>query len=85
MTWNAKNAYINAYAIYGEVWRAKTPAAIIVNPGGRKTVRPTYVTRIEIDELMRPVIHTNCGFGLWGDRIFPDRTSAEKKIVEKEE
>lgn len=59
------------------------PVYIIVNPGGRKTVRPTYVTRIEIDELMRPVIHTNCGFGLWGDRIFPDRTSAERKIAEK--
>jgi hypothetical protein len=59
------------------------PVYIIVNPGGRKTVRPTYVTRIEIDELMRPVIHTNCGFGLWGDRIFLDRTSAEKKIAEK--
>lgn len=61
------------------------PVYIIVNPGGRKTVRPTYVTRIEIDELMRPVIHTNCGFGLWGDRIFQDRMSAEKKIAEKEE
>lgn len=53
---------------------------LIANRGGHEFARPARVVRIEIDEELRPVIYTKGGFGLWGEKIFPDATSATKEL-----
>ena len=53
---------------------------IIANRGGHEFARPARVIRIEIDDKLRPVIYTKGGFGLWGDKVFPDKLSADSAL-----
>lgn len=60
--------------------RIGDPVCIITSRCGKEIIRPTHVIRIEIDDQYHPVIHTKCGFGLWGVKIFPDNLSAEAAL-----
>lgn len=60
--------------------RIGDPVWIIRNRGGNTSPRPTRVVRIEIDDKLRPVIYTKGGFGLWGDKVFPDKLSADAAL-----
>ena len=60
--------------------RVGDPVWIIANRGGVDFVRPARVVRIEIDADLKPVIYTKGGFGLWGDKVFQDKQSAEARL-----